>query len=299
MARTTVSEVVEKIRRQVLSSYRAETDLLDGLMDDEVEQVPLADCTSANLIAGATLSVGQEVMRVRSVDRTEREVTVVRGWGDSDADPHDPGDVCWINPRWTGQDIYDHLIDEIASWPTSLFRVYGDTHSVASETQTLELPVAYEGMYGITAVRQILDDTTSTAWPVAEVKFQRGTTGWDGASTTGLFVRFIRVRCASQVYIEAAMPFDLSAITWESDLVENVGLSESMLDLLAIGVKMRLLVDAETDRSARGVADDPRAAQEVPPGAGLQSAEALRQMYRRRQSDEIARLARLYPMRIT
>jgi len=206
----------------------------------------------------------------------------------------------WINPRFTGTDIYDHLVDEIGAWPTELFRVYGDTHSIAADAQTLELPVAYEGMYGLASPvrRNIPTITTSTAWPEVEVKFQRGQTSWDAATTTGLFLRFVRpIAIAWSAYVEVALPFDLSAITWTADLVDDVGLSETMLDLLTLGVKMRLMVDAEIDRSSRQVQDDPRRAEEVPPGAGLQSAEALRTLYTRRRNEEIARLRRLYPLR--
>jgi len=75
-----VSEVVEKIRRQVLSAYRCEIDVLDGLLADDEDDttVTLEDCTSNDLRPGAVLSVGAESMRVRSVDTSARTVTVVR-----------------------------------------------------------------------------------------------------------------------------------------------------------------------------------------------------------------------------
>lgn len=300
MARTEVSEVVEKIRRQVLASYRTEIDVLAGLVDDEDTVLALEDATSPNLKAGAVINVGAEVMRVRSIDRTALEVTVIRGWGDSDADAHDADEIVWIEPRFTSQDIFDALRDEIAAWSPRLFRVYGDTLSVTADAETYELPVAFADALHLVTVRRILSDTTSTAWPTTDVRFQRGTTAWDGATTSGLLLRFKDPTAACSVYVEAALPFDADAITyWDCDLVDDIGLAPSMLDLLSLGVKMRLMVDAEIDRTSRMVQDDPRRSEEVPPTAGLQSANALRQLYDRRMSDEIARLARLYPPRWT
>ena len=309
MARTELSEVIEKIRRQVLDSHRTEVNTLDGLMDDdEIDvTVPLTYALSDSLVAGSIISIGTEDMRVMAVDASAKELTVIRGWGDSDVDAHDTDDVVWIQPRFTGQDIADALRDEITSWGPSLYRVYGDTHAIGDSAQTLELPVAYAGMYGFTAVARFVtqpagsDPTSSvTAWPRAEIRFQRGTTSWDAATTSGLFVRFIEVTTASSVYLEAALPFDVAQFdTPECDLVDDVGIPESCLDLAVLGAKLRLLVDAEAERSSRRVADDPRRSEEVPPQTALQSANAYQLLYRRRMADEISRLHTLHPIRIT
>lgn len=308
MARTELTEVVEKIRRQVCDAHRTEVDTLSGLMaDDETDTtVDLTYATSAGLQVGTMLSIGMEDMRIMAVDASAQQVTVIRAWGDSDVEMHDPDDVVWIAPRFSSQDILDALRDEIMSWGPALYKVLTDEVSTSDGDQTVELPVTFVGMYGLVdCLRFVTPPTgtdptnTITAWPRCEVRLQRHTTDWSAATTSGILLRFIEPSDAATVLVSAAMPFDTAAFdTPGCDLVSDVGLRESMIDLAALGVKMRLLVDAEALRSSRNSADDPRRDESVPPGAALQSANAYQSLYRKRVSEEVARLAALYPIRM-
>lgn len=307
MARTELAEVVEKIRRQVLRR-QCEVDQLSGLMDDDEsdDTADLTYMTSGSLVAGADISVGLEDMRIMAVDATNSQVTVIRAFGDSDTESHQTDDVVWINPRFTSQDILDALREEIVSWGPQLYKAYTAEVSTGDSAQTIELPVGFVGMYGLLDVKRYVTPPSGTdplnsitAWPRANVRLERFTTDWSVATTSGIRLRIIEPKTAATLLVSAAVPFTTSALdTPGCDLVDDVGLSESMIDLACLGCKLRLMVDAEAARSARDVADDSRRSEEVPPAAALQTANAYQTLYRRRMAEEVQKLAALHPIRM-
>lgn len=275
--------------------------------DDYTDEECILSYETVPIQAGAVLSVGMEDLHVLAVDHSTKTATVIRGWGGSTVEAHDPDDTVWVNPRFTGGDISDAVREEVTSWPPGLFRFYDATHDVAANAQTLELPAEYVGCYGLTEVRRLADPATGvttnipTAWPRVDVRLQRGSTSFAGATTSGLLLRIVNVIASScQLYVGARMPFDFAAFDDPGcDLVYDVGVPESCLDLIAMGVKARLLVDSETERSSRTVQGDPRRAEEVPPGAAWETARAHRFLYERRRAEEIDRLNNLYPLTVT
>lgn len=293
-----VREVVEKLRRQLAAAQRWEVTILDASANDTQDELSLRYELTPSIEAGAILSINDEDVYVLEVDTSTYVVTVIRGWNGSDAGHHDVNDVVWIEPRWTGADLADTLRDEILSWPTKLFRVFGATVDVASDDETVELATTFTGLYGIIDVRFNETAADTTAWKRADVRLQRGySTTWEGAATSGVLLRYKRgVLPAGSLYVEAAMPFDIDAWDWEADLVDDIGIPESCIDLATLGVKVRLLADSEIGRSARDAQGDARNAQETPPGAAIGAAEALRQLYMRRMAEEVARLAARYPI---
>ena len=66
---------------------------------------------------------------------------------------------------------------------------------------------------------------------------------------------------AGAVYLLAAAPLDVDSISWTADLVEDIGMQQSQLDVLDMGVKWRLLGDSEAGRSSRDAQDQPRRAE--------------------------------------
>jgi hypothetical protein len=81
------------------------------------------------------------------------------------------------------------------------------------------------------------------------------------------------------------------------DMFTSSGLDTEAHDLLAIGSAIRLISGAEVRRSQWGAQPDTRRAEEVPPGATLQSARGLMALREQRIGEEKARLARRYPVR--
>ena len=298
MARTSVANTIQRIRRQAASGYRNETNVLAVAMDASTTNITLALALTANVQVGAVLCIGIETMRVTAVNVSTLSVTVIRGWLDSDAAIHDVNDEVWINPRFSPIDIYDGMMTELQSWGPHLYAITGLTQAVVDAQETVELPTTMTDCYGVIDVRRNWTLSVSTAWPELEFRFQRGVgTTWTGAATSGLLLRSIQPMFAGSLYIVAAIPFALSLFSYTADLVADVGIKESMLDVLEMGVKLRMGMDNEIQRGARTQQDEPRRAEENPAGslnAGFQLQNAI---YRSRKAEEVQKLRTQYPIR--
>jgi len=298
MARTSVANTIQRIRRQAASGYRNETNILAAAIDASTTIVTLASALTANVQVGAVLCIGIETMRVTAVNSPSLQVTVIRGWLDSDAAAHDFYDEVWINPRFSSIDIYDGMMAELQSWGPHLYAMAGLTQAVVDAQETVELPIAMADCYGVISVRRNWTLTDSTAWPELEFRFQRGVgTTWTGAATSGLLLRSIQPMFAGSLYIVAAIPFTLSAFSYTADLVTDVGLKESMLDVLEMGVKLRMGMDNEIHRTARTAQDEPRRAEENPPGSANAGFQLQNAIYRSRKAEEVQKLRTQYPIR--
>ena len=306
MSRTTIGTVVERIRRQLSSLLRYETNVLAANLNTTATVVTFQYDLPPSIRSGATISIGTETMRVVAYSTASKEVTVIRDWFDSEAATHTAGDEIWINPRFSGLDIFEAMHDEIASWPAALFRTDVRQLAVTSTSQTVELPAEWADMYGLVDVRRnwtssvllYTPDTTETTWPRANGVVQRAAaTGWTDGPSTGVQFRLHDTHGDGNMLFVAARPFDMTQFDIANDLVDDVGISLSMLDMLTMGVKMRMLPDIEIARTERRGQDDSRRAEEVPPDAASATLRSMFPIYQRRRSEEITRLNALHPIR--
>ena len=303
MARTTVANTIERVRRRLSSGQRLELGILDGALTDSGTTVTFEDDLPANLRAGAIICIDLETMRVRSVDTAAKTATVVRGWQDSDAAAHSDDAQIWINPRFQPIDIFDAIQAELLGWGPELYKVLGYTATLADADDTYELPATMADTYGIIDVLRQWDDLGQyiepvTQWPRMNWRLQRGTTAWTGITTSGIQLRFIDRTYAGSIFILAALPFSTTSMTTATDLVSGTGLQESMLDVLELGVIIRLVNDSEHARGARTTQDEPRRTEETPWGGGMNSMQVNLSLYQRRIQAEVAKLRAKYPIKV-
>lgn len=300
MSRTLVSAAVQRVKRQLASSFRYEVNTLASAVSLTDTVITLTYELPASVVSGAVLSIANEEMRVMSSDKVAKQVTVLRGWNGSTALTHDANDEVHINPRFSGLDIYEALVDEITSWGPDLYRTVARQESISDGQQTVTLPSSWRNIFGLVDVRRNWTDDNTTSWARAEGRLQRGVSGtWTDGPSSGIMFRMFPPVYLGALYFIGAAPFDTDAIAWTSDLVDDVGLKPSMLDVLDMGIKWRLLGDAEAGRSARVAQDTPRRAEEVPPRTASDEATRIYPLYVRRKAEEIDRLRWQYPLRFT
>jgi len=298
MARTSVSTTVQRIRRQLAANYRWEYNALGLALDASETSVELELTHNNSIRVGSILNVGTELMRVTVASPTSNVVTVVRGWLDSEAVAHTVADEVLVNPRFTTQDIYEAMIDEIDSWSPNLFRVLTIEDDISASQETIELPASLTNMLGLTDVRAIATDLAGAryAWPSIDVRLHRHSTTWSDATTSGILMRLITPIASGTIVYTARLPFDTSLVTMSNDLVTDVGLSTTMLDVLSLGVRLRIAAEDEMSRLQQHMQDQPQRAADRPVAAGVQPWQALRQMYTERKTQERIRLNTLYPI---
>lgn len=303
MARSTVENTIERIRRQLNSSLRMEVNTLASSLTTSTDPITLNYELSNSIRPGAILSIGTELMRVIAVNRASKEINVLRGWQDTDAEAHDDDAEVLINPRFTRFDLWDSIILEIASWEPDLYTLSDDVESIAGDAEGFELASAYSNALGVVELRRNFTEDDSSVWPEFPFELHRGASAnLTPTEGSGLFVRFTsnggRARSAGTVLARVAIPYDTALITAEStDLITDVGLDTSLLELVELGVKYRVMMDDEMARSGRMVQDEPRRNDEVPVGAALTAAQFVLQRYERRRRQEVERLRTKYPFR--
>lgn len=300
MSRSLVCNAVERVKRQLASSFRYEVNLLENALSSTATSISLSYDIPASLVPGAVISIANEAMRVMSVDKVTQTFTVIRGWHGSTQIAHGANSEVLINPRFSGLDIYEALVDEITSWGPDLYQTKGRVEPVADSQDTISLPSSWASIYGLIDVRRQWDYSDNSSWPRLAGRLQKGVPGtWTNGPSSGVLFRMYPPISAGNVYLLAAAPFDVDSISWAADLVDDIGLQPSMLDVLDMGIKWRLLGDAEAGRSARVAQDTPRRAEEVPPRAASDEATRIYPIYVRRKQEEVDRLRWSYPLRFT
>lgn len=313
MARTTISEVIESIRRELNSKHRYEVRTLGANITNTDTIVTLTQDLPPSLREGSHVIVGTESMRVLSVDTSAKELEVIRGWEGTTAAAHTTGTAIEINPRFSSADVFEAMQDEVAGLPETLYRVDQHQAAVALGQDTIELPATWVNLYGLIDARQFITDpiTTTgvdrTSWPRIEGRIVRGVAAtWTEGPTSGIYFRprkrisnYAGTAIAGHVYFTAALPFDLTSFTVADDLVADFGMQPSMLDIVKMGVMLRLLPNEEIARSDRRGQDENRRASEVPVGAALSSWRTMFATYSRRRQEEANRLRSLYPIVIS
>ncbi len=294
MARTQVLATLKRIRRQLHSGHRSEVNLLSTGIDATTPTVVLQLTPGASVIAGAVLSVDLELMRITAV--VGSTVTVLRGWLDSTAATHDAVAEVMVNPRFALLDVYEAMIAEIDSWGPQLYRIETAELSIVDQ-EAVELPAEFISMYGLCRVQR-KQDAAASHWPSHDVRLVRGGVGWTGASTSGLLLRLVNPVESGTLFVSAAMPIVAGEPALTDDLVDDVLVPASLLDVLEMGVKLRLVQDGEWARTARQAQDDSRRTAEVPPGSTVQPMQFGVAMYRNRRQEEVNKLRAQYPIRV-
>lgn len=301
MARDTVSTVVERVRRQLNSTVRMEVNVLAANILATDTTLTFDHPLSSSTRNGAVLSIGNELMRVLDSSPVAQEVTVIRGWQDSAPAAHALGAEILVNPRWTLFDIYDAMFQEIDSWSPDIFDVVNVEAATTDETNGVELAVQFSEAVGIIqARRNWTDDQQALVWPEISYTLMRGATAdWSAAVTSGLIVRFTNGGGRAQVgnvLLTIGMPYTTTGITQATVLSTDKKIGASLLELIELGIKYRLMMDDESGRSARNAQDEPRRNEDVPPGAALSFGQVLAQRYERRRSAEVIKFRTRYPL---
>lgn len=294
--RSEVMRTAKRIRRQLGGSVRYEVNSLAADIDAAATTITLTFPLANNFKEGAVLDVEGELMRVMSINAGAQTAVVLRNWLDSEPVTHLTGEEVAVDARFPLANIIDEMISELRSWTPRLYRVTeleaAITVSPDIPYRVYTLPDTWDLLRVIRISRNQTSDyytpITDDTWPEVQFRLQRGDI---------TRVRFLGSDVwTGNLFIQAAIGFDTTTFDPTTDLLTDVGLVESMLDVLELGTKCRLLADQEHVRSSRQAQGEPRTAQEVPPGTAATGAQRLYAMYVRRRGEEAARLNRLYPM---
>lgn len=249
---------------------------------------------------GARLSVEFEDSYVVQVEPTSKVVTVIRGQFGSTAASHTSGDTVWVNPKFSRAQVLRAVNAELDD-------LTGEgIYRMATIDLTYNSAVAGYDMTGLTPddvidVYEVRADDPgpSQGWrPITNWSLIRDASTTDFASGLGL-VLFEGGSPGHTVRVTYRKRFSqVTASDAGTDLATSAGIDREAHDLVALGAAVRLMSGVEVRRSQVSAQPDTRRAEELPPGAVLQSYTGLVKQYERRLRAERNRLARRYPIRV-
>lgn len=249
---------------------------------------------------GARLSIDFEDSHVVQVEPTSQVVTVIRGQYGSTAASHTTGDTVWVNPKFSRAQVLravnaelDDLTGEGIYRMASLDLTYNS--AVAGYDMTGLTPDDVIDVYEVRAD----DPGPSKGWrPITNWTLVRDAPTGDFASGLGI-VLFDGGSPGHTVRVTYRKRFSqVTASDAATDLATSAGIDREAHDLVALGAAVRLMSGVEVRRSQLSAQPDTRRAEELPPGAVLQSYTGLVKQYERRLRAERNRLARRYPIRV-
>lgn len=286
---TNVGALIEQTRRHLFGAHKPQLNKLASALTDSTTTVT----TSYNLngaVAGSTLCIDNEIVYVWEATPASKQLVIERGWLGTTPTAHNAGSIIEVNPRFAVPVIRQALQDELRSWPPELFRVEAQDVELASNTRLIDL-AAFGSVIQVLRVTRP-PTSVETAWRRLPFRFER-TTGDEYPS--GVAVLTNPTDVAMTVRVAVAAPFATDTFADSVDLVTQVGLAESMLDIAPLGAASRLLAVKEIQRVDASSQGDPRIATEIPNGAISATSRQLRALRDKRFAEEALRLRNAYP----
>lgn len=295
---STIGAVIAAAREELLGVHRAEYDLVGSALTTTATELTVAD-GATGIVRGAILAIEDELVWCRSKPDAANVVTVVRGFLGSTAVQHAADTLIDVQPRFPNRMLRRALVNEIRSWEPRLFRVDTVDIALADDVRGYEVPVAQALAYHVVEARISPDsrqwETNPLSWAKVDVTLDRAASMTDFPSGTAVVLRQPQSNMTGRTLrVTFAMPFDLTATTDATDLIDPVGLRESMEDVLRLGIAWRVLAPQEvlrTDIHAQGTSRD---AAEVQVGAASATAASLKRLRDLRLSEEATTLRNLF-----
>lgn len=294
---TTVSALIEQTFQYLYANARQNLNVLASTVTSSATTLSFTYAVD-EMAQGSFVAIGDELAYVLSVDRSAKTAEVLRGQRGSTAAAHASGAVVDVNPRFPRYRVKAALQDEIASWPSSVYRVTALNLDTTSGKAGYDL-VGLVGDFTVLDV-QLGPQTTSNWSDWTRVNYSLVRNGDLAAfpSGAGIVLTGYRPTQARDLRVVVSQPFDTS--TWEdnTDLEEDCGLPASAVDIPPMGAAYRLIMSKDIRRAFGEGQGEPRRSEEIPPGFSASTATYLRRERDRRLGEEAMRLLSLYPLRV-
>lgn len=286
-----VSELIEETRRILFSGQREEQNKLTNAISSADTSL-LVTYDIGSIDRGTKLSIDLEDIYVWG--KSSQTVSPVdRGQFGSTAADHNSGSIIHVNPKFSNNEIFNALNDELTSLTTAtngVYRPFTLTIPYLSNQITYEFS---DDIIDVLDVRYRLPGTPAT-WLVSRDWEYTRSLGDEYASGKTVTVR--DAYPGQDMAVTVKLPF----ITLPRSMTANTilySIPDTVIDIITIGAAWRLTASREVKRNFDEVQGDTRRAGEVPPGANLGASRELARIRQQRINEEASRLSQLYPHR--
>lgn len=295
---TTVANMVDKVRRDLYGGHRPMWNLLAQVTDASTTTSTWTFSFDLGpIVATAFLAVDNEIVYVLAADRNSKTATVLRGQLGTTSDVHQPNSVVEVNARFYRAQVYDTLLEELQSWPPTVYRVATATITAGEGTRGYDLAGLAGDFTDIIAARRAPEvwtgETSDGSWPRVAYRIERNMPTANFASGSAIF--FDRsYRTGTVIEVVAKRPFNAAGWADTAVLETDIGVPAQLLDALKYGALWRLMSGREIPRTDTSANVESGATQAVPGLLTTQAASGLLKIRDRRIADEAARLIALY-----
>lgn len=288
---STGTTVINRTLRQLLSGTVEQRNKLSAGISASATTVVMSYDLDG-IRKGQVFEIDSELFYVWEATAGTKTLTVERGFNGTTAATHSAGAIVTVNPRFPRAQILEAINDELQDLSSpmhGLFKVESYDFDYTSSNQIVNMDSVRNIIDLIGVHIRITDDQYD--W-IRKVKLMRDLPTDDFPSGFGL--KFQERNTNGRMRVVYKAPF--TPLTVETqNLVAWAGLPESCLDIVNMGVQIRLVSPREMKRSFTESQGDTRRPDEVPPGSVSNSVNNLIRMRRDRIIAEAARLARQYP----
>lgn len=263
---------------------------ITSLSEDVTASATQLKVDDANEVSRGIIEIGDELIRVQSVDRASGQVVALpkgRGWRGTLARQHPAGSTVTMSPLVPRASIASALNDSIAS-------LYPSVYGVATSSFTFNSPLAVSWSLPDTAemILSVRYQDFDGNWQKVrrwELENQMPTTSF----TTAKAIRIVDVpqgRTVQVVYGRVPSPL-LSS----SDTLESTGLPAGVRDVVVLGALTRLLPALDVVRLSLHSTSADELDTPIPPGTAMQLANELRKQFQARLDQERSVLQARFP----
>jgi hypothetical protein len=286
---TDVSDLIEQTRRHLYGTYRALYNRNSDPLTDATTSITF-DFELGRIAAGSIISIDDELIYVWEVNTTTHVATVVsRGWMGTTAAAHDDGSLVEVSPRFPTVLVRQALLDELRSWPDSLYRVDTEEITAVVSTRGYDFPVV--PFHDIIEVRRSPLTCEYGIWPeIKEFSVDRHASVTEYTSGQALYINEGLPTTTETLKVLYSAPFSLDYFDDGIDLTYDIGLPESTYDIPPLGAAWRLLAPREVRRSFVEAQGESRRSEEVAPNAAMQTAANLKRLRDERLREEAAKI---------
>lgn len=288
----TVGDLVADVRRKVYGSMTENVNLFQTSASAGQTSLQL-ELGVDGIQKGMLLSSGLNVWFVKGVYSTDNTVFVIPGYDNSPKNAVAAGDMLYVRPRMTDWFAFNAINDQLRSMSSpdsGLYKIGTWVAEVDPTYQTYEVPVEAADMVNLLRVRWRWPGTTDV-WSSLAPRHYR----WVYSTQQNVVRLLISIPSGTEIEFTYKGLFN-QATSLDDDPVADLGLSDSMLDIPALGAAVELLFTTESRRTQISTQGDSRRPDEVPVSSNSAIAGQLSRLYKARVQEEMARLVTRIPI---
>ncbi len=289
---TTVGDLVADVRRRVYGSMTENVNLFQTSASAGQTSLQL-ELGVDGIQKGMLLSSGLNVWFVKGVYSTDNTVFVIPGYDNSPKSAVTAGDMLFVRPRMTDWYAFNAINDQLRSMSSpeaGLYKIGTWVAEVDPTYQTYEVPVEAADMVNILRVRFRWPGTTDVWSSIAPRHYR-----WVYSTQQNVVRLLISIPSGTEIEFTYKAPFS-QATSLDDDPIADLGLSESMLDIPALGAAVELLFTTESRRTQVSTQGDSRRPDEVPVSSNSAIAGQMSRLYKARVQEEMSRLVTRIPI---